>query len=103
MNKILSILGLCMRAGLLSAGEVSAESAIKGQKAKLLIVAQDASANTKKKFKNSAEFYKVKMIYYGDKEELGKAVGKAERSVMAVCDDGFAKKLGELLEPQNLT
>ena len=98
MNKVLSILGLCMRAGLLSAGEVSAESAIKNQTAKLLIVAEDASANTKKKFYNSSEFYKIKMVYYGNKEELGKAVGKAERSVMAVCDDGFAKKLEGLLE-----
>lgn len=98
MSKILSILGLCMRAGLLSAGEVSAESAIKSQKAKLLIVADDASANTKKKFNNSAKFYKVKLVYYGKKEDLGKAVGKAERSVMAVCDEGFAKKLEGLLE-----
>jgi Ribosomal protein HS6-type (S12/L30/L7a) len=98
MNKILSILGLCMKAGLLSAGDASAENAIKNQNAKLVIVADDASANTKKKFYNSCEFYKVKMVYYGNKEELGKAVGKAERSVMAVCDDGFAKKLEGLLE-----
>lgn len=98
MNKVLSILGLCMKAGLLSAGELAAENAIKSQKARLLIIAEDASANTKKKFYNSSEFYKVKMVYYGNKEELGKAVGKAERSVMAVCDDGFAKKLEGLLE-----
>lgn len=98
MNKILSTLGLCMKAGLLSAGEASAENAIKSQDAKLVIVAEDASANTKKKFYNSCEFYKVKMVHYGNKEELGKAIGKAERSVMAVCDNGFAKKLEGLLE-----
>ncbi len=101
MNKILSILGLCMRAGLLSSGEVSAEAAIKSGKAELIILSQDASENTKNKFLNSSEFYKIKLIIFGQKEDLGKAIGKAERSVLAVCDKGFSKKILSLFE-QNI-
>ena len=56
MNKILSLLGLCMRAGLLSSGEVSVEAAIKNGKAELIIVSEDASLNTKNRFSNSSEF-----------------------------------------------
>ena len=46
MNKFLSLLGLCKRAGKLAAGEVAAEQAVRGKKAFLLILSEDASKNT---------------------------------------------------------
>lgn len=95
-NKFFSLLGICMKAGKVQSGEVGSEAALKGKKAKLIIVAEDASENTKTKFLNSAKFYNVDLIEYGKKIDLGWAVGKAERSVMAIIDDGFAKKLKEL-------
>ena len=49
MNKFFSLLGLCKRAGKLVAGEVAAEQAVRKKQAYLLILAQDASKNTKKK------------------------------------------------------
>ena len=54
MRKFYSLLGLCKRANKVAGGEVAAEEAIRGKKACLVIVAGDASANTKKKFHNSA-------------------------------------------------
>ena len=77
-NKFYSMLGLCMKAGRLTSGEVGCEAAIKGKKAKLIIVAEDASENTKTKFTNSAKFYAVDLISYGNKSELGYALGKGE-------------------------
>lgn len=82
-----------MKAGKIVSGEVGCESTVKGKKAKLIIVASDASENTKTKFTNSARFYGVDIIEYGTKAELGYAVGKAERSVIAVTDEGFSAKL----------
>ena len=52
MHKFYSLLGLCKRAGKLAAGEVAAEQAVRKKTAYLLILAEDASANTKKKFRN---------------------------------------------------
>ena len=49
MNKFFSLLGLCKRAGKLVAGAVAAEQAVRKKQAFLLILAQDASKNTKKK------------------------------------------------------
>ena len=49
-NKFFSMLSLCQRAGRLVSGELPCENAVKSGKAKLLIIAEDASANTKKKF-----------------------------------------------------
>ena len=59
MNKFFSLLGLCKRAGKLVAGEVAAEQAVRKKQAYLLILAQDASKNTKKKFTNSAVYYEL--------------------------------------------
>ena len=53
-KKILQFLGLCQRAGRLTSGETGALSAIKDGSSQLVIVAENASDNTKKKFKDSA-------------------------------------------------
>ena len=64
---------------------------MKSGKAELVIVAEDASDNTKQKFKNMCEFYEVPLYFYGDKDTLGHAMGKEFRASLAVTDLGFAK------------
>ena len=98
MLKFLSLLGLCKRAGKLSAGEVAAEQAVRGKKAFLLIISEDASQNTKKKFRNSAAYYELPLAEIGTKEELGRAIGADMRSVIAITEAGFAKKLKQLAD-----
>ncbi len=93
MNKILSLLGLANRARAVVSGEYSAESAVKSGKAKLCIVAVDASDNTKKLFHDKCSFYGVPIIEAGTKEELGKALGKEYRASAAVTDPSFAEGL----------
>ena len=51
-NKVESLLGLCTRSRNLVSGEFAAEGAVKDGSACLVIVATDASANTKKLFKD---------------------------------------------------
>ena len=84
------MLGLGARAGKVVSGEVQAENAIAGGDAALCILAEDASENTRKKFRNKCVFCKVPLITDGTKEILGKALGKEERSVVCVTDAGFA-------------
>ena len=98
MNKFFSLLGLCKRAGKLVAGEVAAEQAVRKKQAFLLILAQDASKNTKKKFTNSAVYYELPLAEIGTKEELGRAIGAEMRSIIAITEKGFAKKLKELAD-----
>ena len=49
-NKVLSLLGLAIRGHNLVSGEFQTENAVKSGHAMLVIVAEDASANTKKFF-----------------------------------------------------
>ena len=57
-DKILSLIGLATKAGRCISGETMTESETKSGKAKLVIVASDASENTKKKEKNSVHLWR---------------------------------------------
>ena len=89
-DKILSLIGLAVKAGRCISGEVMTESETKSGKAKLVIVARDASDNTKKKFRDMCKFYRVPICFYGDKDTLGHAMGKEFRASLAILDEGFA-------------
>lgn len=97
-DKILSLMGMAERAGKVASGEFSAERAVKSHKAFLVVVAQDASDNTKKMFQNMCAYYKVPIFSYGTKEELGHCIGKQYRASLAITDEGFAKSLTGKLE-----
>lgn len=96
-SKAYSMLGLATRSRNLVSGEFSTEKAIKEGKAFAVIVAEDASYNTKKQFRNSCEFYHVPYYEFGEKEELGHAMGKGERASLALTNEGFAKSIIKIL------
>jgi len=97
-NKFFSMLGMCQRAGKLVSGELPCENAVKSQKAKLLIIASDASDNTKKKFSNASKSKNIDLLIFGNKIELGRWIGKDMRSSVAVVDEGFANQLKKIYE-----
>lgn len=88
-NKAASLLGLAAKAGRIVSGEFSTEKAVKEHKATLVIVAEDASDNTKKMFRNMCDFYKVPFSIWGTKEQIGQAIGKQYRASAALTDHGF--------------
>lgn len=96
-NKIFSLIGLATRARRVVSGEFSTERAVKGFEACLVIVAEDASDNTKKLFSDKCSFYEVPCYVFGTKEELGHAMGKEVRASLAVTDEGFADAIRKLL------
>lgn len=97
-KKILSLIGLATKAGKVVSGEFSTEKSVKTGKGLLVLVADDASENTKKKFRNMCEFYEVPVYFLSDKEELGRAIGKEFRACIAVQDENFVKALLKELE-----
>jgi len=91
-----NFLGLAQRAGSIKSGDAAAEAIIKKGKAKLVLLAKDASDKTKAHFINLAKFKNVRWIEGGDKLHLGVALGKSPRSVIIITDDNFAGKIQEL-------
>ena len=102
-DKILSLVGLATRAGKTASGEFCTEKEVKTGRAALVIVAGDASENTKKKFRDMCEFYEVPIYFYKDKDTLGHAMGKEFRASLAVTDTGFAKGIMKHLDAEQNT
>jgi ribosomal protein L7Ae-like RNA K-turn-binding protein len=95
------MLGLATKAGKVVSGEFSTEKAIKSGNAYLVIVAEDASDNTRKSFSDSCSYYQVPFAVYGTKEILGHCIGKQMRASLAVTDEGFGCEIMKKMEMQN--
>ena len=92
INRALSMISLATKAGKTKSGEFMTEKEVKEGRAHLVIVADDASDNTKKKF------HKVPIYFFEDKDTLGHAMGKEFRASLAVTDAGFAKGIRKHLD-----
>ncbi|MHA7963074.1 L7Ae/L30e/S12e/Gadd45 family ribosomal protein [Paenibacillus sp. CAU 1782] len=96
-DKALSMIGMAMRAGKLISGDEIVLKAVRGRKAHLVIIAADASDNTKKKFADKCGTYGIQLAEAFHREQLGKAIGKSERVVLAVTDVQFGKMISHHL------
>jgi ribosomal protein L7Ae-like RNA K-turn-binding protein len=97
-NQWMSLLGLANRARKIISGEELSVKEIRSRKAKLVLLSADASANTTKKITDKCKSYEVPYRLVEDRHLLGQAIGKEARVVVAVLDDGFAKKMMTLLD-----
>lgn len=97
-NQWMSLLGLANRARKIISGEELSVKEIRSGRAKLVLLSADASANTMKKITDKCRSYEVPLKLVEDRYILGQAIGKEARVVVAVMDDGFAKKLVSLLD-----
>ncbi|MGM9944385.1 MAG: YlxQ family RNA-binding protein [Lysinibacillus sp.] len=94
---VLQLLGLAARARKVISGEELVVNEIRHGKAKLVLLASDASANTSKKLTDKCTYYNVELHVFGDRYDLGHATGKEARVALAITDSGFAKKISSLL------
>jgi len=97
-RNISSLLSLCIKAGMLVTGESAAVKLLKRNEAKLVVIAEDAAENTKKKFVNKCFFYRKPVRIFGERALLSKCVGKQNRTVYVITDDGFAARLQNLID-----
>ena len=92
MNKIFSMLGLCMKAGKLAYGSDMVEEKIKHKQVSMVIIAEDASDNTKEKFRRITNQNELRLYFFSTIEELSHKIGKNNKAVLGVMDKNFAEK-----------
>ena len=90
MNKLLQYISIAAKAGYVYGGEMQTESKIRSGEAKIVILADDASVNTKKKILNLAERYGLPVVPAPDRETLGQAAGRDFRASVVITDKGLA-------------
>ena len=96
LNKVYSMLGLCMKAGKIAYGSDMCEEKIKYKKISMLIVAEDASENTKERFKKLCKD-KIQFVIFGSIEDLSKCIGKENKAVIGIQDAGFGNKIYDMV------
>lgn len=89
-NKVNGLLGLATRAGKIVCGADAVCEAILKKKIYIVILAKDASLNTREKFLKLAEENKIKIFIYGDIEKNSKAIGKKNKAILGVKDKNFS-------------
>ena len=98
MNKALNTLGLCKCAGKISYGETLLKD-IKNKKVYLVVVASDASDNSKKKIMDKCNFYKCECVVCLDKISITKSIGRSDLvSAVGIKDYNLSKKFKENIE-----
>ncbi len=100
MDKALNYLALARKAGLIELGEEPVGAAARAQKARLVVVAEDATDHTwrrAKSFVSGSEQICLKVPY--SKDLLGQAVGRTALALAAFTDPAlalaFVKALGQ--------
>lgn len=91
MDKALNYLGLARKAGLIELGEEPAGAAARAVKARLIIVAKDASDHTWRRansFVAGTEQLCLRLDY--TKDRLGQATGRQELAIAAFTDAALA-------------
>lgn len=97
-DRILSLLGLCRRAGKLVIGADTCIDSMAKSKAKLILYANDFSQNSLKPVLLQAHKQNVRVLEVNrTKDEISFSLGKL-CGVLSVEDKGFADKLAMLIE-----
>ena len=96
-DPVLQTLSFCRKAGKLNFGFETVKNAVINEKAFLLLAAKDLSAKTLKEVNFLSQKYSLPCFTLPySMEEVGFAIGKLT-GVLAVTEQGFAKKITKLL------
>ncbi len=101
--KLCGMLGLAARGRMLSCGAELACDAIRSGNAKLVLIAFDASSNTKKRVFNCSKYYETACYEINiGQSEIGHAIGKTgATAALSVNDRNMAKGIEKLLNQIN--
>lgn len=91
-KNVLSLLGLAMRAKKIVTGDVLMKN-IRQKKVYFVLIAEDASENTKKKYVDKCSYYHIDYQINGFIDEISRAIGKDNRVALGIVDRGFADKI----------
>ncbi len=88
---VLTLLGLALRGGNLALGEEMVADALRDHRARTVFLASDASEKTRSRAERSARLAGCPCVVLpSPKEDLGRAVGRAQLALAAVTDTGLA-------------
>jgi ribosomal protein L7Ae-like RNA K-turn-binding protein len=97
-SKAYNYLGLARRAGKVLSGYQTCLHTLGKSPVYLVIVASDASQNTKDKFSSLCERHDISFKIFGTATELSEATGLPDRGIFAITDQNLAEAMIKEIE-----
>lgn len=97
-NKFFTMLGFAQKSGNIIMGDDLVESALNKRAISLIIVSEDASDDTKKKYIKLCENLNTKIIIDFSREDLSSSVGKFNRTLIGIKNKKFSRELYSIYE-----
>ncbi len=98
MDKLLSMVGMAVRAGKVRFGVYMTERELSSGGARLVVAAADIGNDNKKKLEHGCKSANVPLVLHSSKEELARAVGKKECVAVCICDESLARAVLQLCD-----
>lgn len=96
-SRVLGLIGLSAKAGKIEFGADAVEEVITRKKAKLVIVAEDASERTQKNFEFLCKKNNISYAVFGEIDEISKAIGKSNKAVIAIKDKNLSNEIYKII------
>lgn len=95
--RICGLIGLATKAGRVVYGTDACLEEMRKKRVSLVLVAKDSSDRTKLNFNQEASKLNIKMYEILSIAEMSNAIGKANKAVIGIKDNGFSKKIIEII------
>lgn len=96
-NEVYGLLGLCAKAGKLAYGTDACVELVQKKKAKLILVAIDAADRTKRNLEFVCNKNNTNICFYGEIENLSKAIGKRNKAIIGIKEENFANQILKII------
>ena len=96
-DRIRNLLGMAQKAGRIASGNTGVEKAVKEKRATYILVAGDASPESRKGYEEMATRYGIPCSISMTKAELGASIGREYRAAVALTDEGFGRSLAKFM------
>ncbi len=93
MRKVYDLIGIARRAGKATSGTMAVQRSLKRSQARLLIISEDVSLNTREVLLRASQKYDIPYIILGNSQELGHSMGKSVRVALTIDDSGLAEAI----------
>lgn len=96
-QKVYGLLGLSTKAGKIAFGTESCLELINKRKVRLIILAEDSADRTINNFSNICKEKNIPIKVFGSKEEISKAIGQENKTVIGIRDKNFAEAILKII------
>lgn len=97
LDRVLKILGFAQRARKLTLGMDATVQAIRKNKVRAVILAEDLAENARQKIAAAAKPANVPQYTFGSKSAFAGALGRRETGIIGIIDDAFAKSIFKIV------